>query len=97
MMLPALEALPPAGRLRPAPPPDEANDPWRRRPVLGEPVWDATTGLEVFRRVVDGLLPRPPISYLTGLQFEEAGPGSATSRCPPRGGSPRPPATWKAA
>jgi uncharacterized protein (TIGR00369 family) len=95
MILPTIDGLPPAGSLEPAPQPDDSDDPWRR-PVMGEvlaqPVWDQYSGLEILQRALAGELPRPPLSYLTGLRPTEVSQGSATFvlpasgwLCPPTG------------
>lgn len=78
-------------RLDPAPDPSEVGpvelpvhdtpDPYLR-PVAGRALaqseWDRMTGLEVMQRYLDGTLPPPPISHLTGLRPTEAAEGSAT-------------------
>jgi uncharacterized protein (TIGR00369 family) len=58
--------------------------------ILSEPprgsFWSAdafeTTGLETLRRLVEGQLPYPPISRLSGLRTTEAGLGTATAAMP---------------
>ncbi|MGH2718642.1 MAG: PaaI family thioesterase, partial [Actinomycetota bacterium] len=88
MTLPRLETLPPVETLLPVVEPDDAGDPWRR-PVEGaaipQEVWDAEDGLAICRGLIDGALPRPPISYLTGLSLTEAEPGSTTFVLPANG------------
>lgn len=88
MILPPYEGLPPIETVTPVGGWDDAADPWRR-PAMGEvvpqAVWQAVPGLEVLRQLVAGELPRPPISYLTGLQITEVGPGTATFTLPASG------------
>jgi len=88
MTLPRLEPLPPVEGLQPVVEPDDAGDPWRR-PVAGAPVpqevWDAEDGLTVCRQLIEGQLPRPPISHLTGLVLTEATPGETTFALPATG------------
>src|SRR5438132_2038147 len=93
MVLQDLRHLLPADELPPLPPPDTAGDPWLR-PAMGEvlpqALWDAHDGLEILRMIIAEKVPRPPISYLTGLRLAEAGPGTATFVLPNHGwlGSP---------
>lgn len=95
VILPQLEGLPPASTLKPVPPFDDSDDPWRRE-VMGEAlsqdVWDRYDGLEIMRRLIAGELPAPPISYLTGMRPIEVQEGTATFvlpatgwLCPPTG------------
>jgi uncharacterized protein (TIGR00369 family) len=80
-MLPELQDLPPIESLKPVPPVDDSSDPWRREvvgEVLPQSVWDRYDGLEVLRRQVAGVLPRPPLSYFTGIRFKEVGLGTTT-------------------
>lgn len=61
--------------------------------IMSEPVqgsyWGAdafdTNGLETLRRFMEGLLPAPPITLLTGLMPSEVGLGSATAAMPATG------------
>jgi len=93
MILRRSENLPPVESLAPLPPQDDSQDPWRRAvvgAVLPQSVWDHHSGLDVLRMVLAEALPRPPLSYLTGLRLIEAGPGSVTFALPASGwlGSP---------
>jgi uncharacterized protein (TIGR00369 family) len=58
--------------------------------VVPQSVWDRHGGLEVFRLMLARELPRPPISYLTGMRLVEVASGSATFVLPASGwlGSP---------
>jgi uncharacterized protein (TIGR00369 family) len=55
-------------------------DPWRRD-VEGAPVpqeaWDEHSGLDVYRALISGELPPPPIHHLTGGRFTEVEEGRA--------------------
>jgi uncharacterized protein (TIGR00369 family) len=56
-------------------------DPYMREPLAGEPldqgVYDRLSGLEIMRGHIEGDLPAPPISHLTGLRPTVAEEGSA--------------------
>ena len=55
--------------------PGRSSDPYTRPAqgaVLGQEVWDRTSGLEVLRAQLAGELPLPPIHYLTGLTIHSA-------------------------
>jgi uncharacterized protein (TIGR00369 family) len=82
MILPPLDVLPPLEQVPPVAAGDEPDDPWCRPTVMGEvlpqSVWATNSGLEVLQALVDGALPRPPVSYLTGLRPTEVSHGSAT-------------------
>lgn len=70
-------------------PGDEALDGWTppyRRPapgsVLGPEVWSGRSGLEVFRALISGELPQPPIHYLLGIMPVSAEEGRAVFSMP---------------
>ena len=52
-----------------------------RQPLMGEvvppEVWQEFSGLEVLQLIIARKLPRPPVSYLTGLRLVEASAGRA--------------------
>jgi uncharacterized protein (TIGR00369 family) len=65
-------------------PPYEANydtpDPWQREPeggLLPQEVWDEQPALEVYRALIAGDLPSPPIHHFTGGGFTEVEEGRA--------------------
>jgi uncharacterized protein (TIGR00369 family) len=67
------------------PPDDLDSDPYRRPvegEVLGQEIWDTTSGLDVIRGQIAGELPLPPISHLTGLEPVSADRGSISMRLP---------------
>jgi uncharacterized protein (TIGR00369 family) len=55
-------------------------DPWQR-PTLGglvpQDVWDTRSGLDVYRALIAGELPAPPVHHLTGGRFTEVDEGRA--------------------
>lgn len=67
----------------------ETPDPYLRTPVAGGPVpqeaWDRMSGLEILRAHLEGELPGPPLSYLTGLRPVEAEEGTAVFVLPASG------------
>jgi uncharacterized protein (TIGR00369 family) len=86
-ILPAIDPAPepPAELAVHEVPPADTPDPYLR-PVAGEPlrqeVWDRMGGLEIIRGLIDGTLPPPPLSHLTGLRPLEAEEGSTTFSLP---------------
>jgi uncharacterized protein (TIGR00369 family) len=66
-------------------PPTDTPDPYLR-PVAGEPlrqeVWDRMNGLEIMRGLIDGTLPPPPLSHLTGLRVLGAEEGACSFSLP---------------
>jgi uncharacterized protein (TIGR00369 family) len=86
----------PAGSGTAAPPPAPKTgdqpagdlDPFERDPagtVLGQAVWDVTSGLDVLRQQIDGRLPAPPLHHLLGLTPVAAGDGHAECVMPMTG------------
>ncbi|MGH2685890.1 MAG: PaaI family thioesterase [Actinomycetota bacterium] len=67
----------------------DSPDPYLRTPAAGAPVaqevWDRMTGLEVMGGWLEGTLPPPPISHLTGLRPVDVGEGRATFALPSTG------------
>jgi uncharacterized protein (TIGR00369 family) len=53
--------------------------------VLGQDIWDRMTGLEVMQGLIDGGLPAPPITHLTGLRAVEVAEGVSTFVLPASG------------
>src|SRR4029450_10542912 len=65
-------------------PPYEANydtpDPWQREPeggLIPQEVWDEQPALDVYRALIAGDLPSPPIHHFTGGRFTEVEEGRA--------------------
>jgi uncharacterized protein (TIGR00369 family) len=55
-------------------------DPWQREPVgqtVPQEVWDEMGGLEVYRALIAGELPAPPVRHFTGGRFTEVEEGRA--------------------
>jgi uncharacterized protein (TIGR00369 family) len=55
-------------------------DPWQREPQGGtvpQEVWDERDGLDVYRGLISGELPSPPIHHFTGGRFSEVDEGRA--------------------
>jgi uncharacterized protein (TIGR00369 family) len=81
-VLPALSPTPePPAELEPYTPHEyETPDPWERvieGAVSPQEVWERMSGLEGMRARIAGELPRPPLSYLTGLRLTAADEGAA--------------------
>lgn len=56
-------------------------DPYLRPPagtVIPQDVWDRTSGLDVLRQQIEGILPIPPVTHLTGMRPTEASDGACT-------------------
>lgn len=74
--LPVPEELPPYDG-----PVYDSPDPYER-PAQGQIIpwdtWKQHSGVELLRRQIGGELPRPPISYLTGMTLSDVSEGSAT-------------------
>lgn len=70
---------------RPVPPDYGSPDPWQRDPpdgVLDAEVWQGRSGLAVLLAQIDGELPHPPLSRLTGMRVAHAAPGTASVALP---------------
>ena len=85
-VLDAIDPAPDPSGLEPIElPVHDSPDPYLR-PVEGRALtqdeWDSLTGLEVLERYLDGSLPPPPLSHLTGLQPVQASEGSSTFALP---------------
>ncbi|HXJ63699.1 MAG TPA: PaaI family thioesterase [Actinomycetota bacterium] len=78
--LPVTPEPPDPESLPPYRPTYDTPDPWQR-PVQGEvvppEVWDELGGLEVYRKLIAGELPAPPIHHFTGGRFTEVREGRA--------------------
>lgn len=88
-----LAVLAPPAELPPVPDPlpavspavHDTPDPWERQPegfVLKPADWEGQSGREILERQIEGEVPLPPISRLTGLRVQEVGDGRATVALP---------------
>jgi uncharacterized protein (TIGR00369 family) len=78
--LPATPEPPDPDSLEPQAPGYDSPDPWQREPLGGvvpQEAWDERSGLEVYRDLIAGRLPSPPVHHFTGGRFTEMDEGRA--------------------
>jgi uncharacterized protein (TIGR00369 family) len=84
--LPPIDPLPDPEGFPSGPRPETLPDDPYLRPVVGRPLtqaeWDRLPGLGIMRALLDGRLPAPPISHLTGLRLTEAAEGRVAFALP---------------